>query len=179
MTFFLFTLSLLYISLQTMLMTLNCTNWYCTLFFPPLKGLVPLPGSNNESWCQGLDGLASRSAEYYKQGARFAKWWVQTLCWEFAYNCFFTMYYVTPWWLICIVTKFSRRTVVSIPCGPSALAVKEAAWGLARYAAISQVLSILLRSQLLQSTTDILYNWILLSLNCMYHLSTPFPGYVV
>ncbi|RVW16943.1 Fructose-bisphosphate aldolase 3, chloroplastic [Vitis vinifera] len=67
-------------------------------------GLVPLPGSNNESWCQGLDGLASRSAEYYKQGARFAKW----------------------------------RTVVSIPCGPSALAVKEAAWGLARYAAISQ-----------------------------------------
>ncbi|XP_075103219.1 fructose-bisphosphate aldolase 3, chloroplastic isoform X2 [Nicotiana tabacum] len=68
------------------------------------KGLVPLPGSNDESWCQGLDGLASRSAEYYKQGARFAKW----------------------------------RTVVSIPCGPSALAVKEAAWGLARYAAISQ-----------------------------------------
>ncbi|XP_048422810.1 fructose-bisphosphate aldolase 3, chloroplastic-like [Pyrus x bretschneideri] len=68
------------------------------------KGLVPLPGSNNESWCQGLDGLASRSAEYYKQGARFAKW----------------------------------STVVSIPCGPSALAVKEAAWGLARYAAISQ-----------------------------------------
>ncbi|KAF3795015.1 putative fructose-bisphosphate aldolase 3 [Nymphaea thermarum] len=68
------------------------------------KGLVPLPGSNNESWCQGLDGLASRSAEYYKQGARFAKW----------------------------------RTVVSIPCGPSALAVKEASWGLARYAAISQ-----------------------------------------
>ncbi|CAN6451821.1 unnamed protein product [Victoria cruziana] len=68
------------------------------------KGLVPLPGSINESWCQGLDGLASRSAEYYRQGARFAKW----------------------------------RTVVSIPCGPSALAVKEAAWGLARYAAISQ-----------------------------------------
>ncbi|RLM92393.1 putative fructose-bisphosphate aldolase 3, chloroplastic [Panicum miliaceum] len=67
-------------------------------------GLVPLPGSNNESWCQGLDGLASRCAEYYKQGARFAKW----------------------------------RTVVSIPCGPSALAVKEAAWGLARYAAIAQ-----------------------------------------
>lgn len=34
---------------------------------------------------------------------------------------------------------FSRRTVVSIPCGPSALAIKEAAWGLARYAAIAQV----------------------------------------
>ncbi|ONM18094.1 Fructose-bisphosphate aldolase 3 chloroplastic [Zea mays] len=42
------------------------------------KGLVPLPGSNNESWCQGLDGLASRCAEYYKQGARFAKWSVHT-----------------------------------------------------------------------------------------------------
>ncbi|XAR72767.1 Fructose-bisphosphate aldolase [Bertholletia excelsa] len=68
------------------------------------KGLVPLAGSNDESWCQGLDGLASRSAAYYQQGARFAKW----------------------------------RTVISIPNGPSALAVKEAAWGLARYAAITQ-----------------------------------------
>nr|ABK24240.1 unknown [Picea sitchensis]ABK24569.1 unknown [Picea sitchensis]ABK24594.1 unknown [Picea sitchensis]ABK25450.1 unknown [Picea sitchensis]ABK26074.1 unknown [Picea sitchensis] len=68
------------------------------------KGLVPLAGSNDESWCQGLDGLASRCAAYYQQGARFAKW----------------------------------RTVVSIPNGPSALAVKEAAWGLARYAAIAQ-----------------------------------------
>jgi hypothetical protein len=34
-----------------------------------------------------------------------------------------------------------RRTVISIPNGPSELAVTEAAWGLARYAAISQVLS--------------------------------------
>lgn len=31
------------------------------------KGLVPLSNSNNESWCQGLDGLAQRTAEYYKQ----------------------------------------------------------------------------------------------------------------
>ena len=38
------------------------------------KGLVPLPFSNGESWCQGLDGLAGRCAQYYKQGARFAKW---------------------------------------------------------------------------------------------------------
>lgn len=68
------------------------------------KGLVPLAGSNNESWCQGLDGLASRTAAYYKQGARFDKW----------------------------------RSVVSIPNGPSELAVTETAWGLARYAAISQ-----------------------------------------
>ncbi|KAF2312369.1 hypothetical protein GH714_034397 [Hevea brasiliensis] len=30
------------------------------------KGLVPPVGSNDESWCQGLDGLASRSAAYYQ-----------------------------------------------------------------------------------------------------------------
>lgn len=40
------------------------------------QGLVPLAGSNNESWCQGLDGLASRTAAYYQQGARFAKWYI-------------------------------------------------------------------------------------------------------
>ncbi|KAG5581841.1 hypothetical protein H5410_052468 [Solanum commersonii] len=39
-----------------------------------LCGLVPLAGSNDESWCQGLDGLASRTAAYYQQGAHFAKW---------------------------------------------------------------------------------------------------------
>ena len=38
------------------------------------KGLVPMSNSNNESWCQGLDGLAQRCSEYYKQGARFSKW---------------------------------------------------------------------------------------------------------
>merc|ERR1712003_442544 len=38
------------------------------------KGLVPMANSNGESWCQGLDGLAERCAEYYKLGARFAKW---------------------------------------------------------------------------------------------------------
>ena len=70
------------------------------------KGLVPLPNSNGESWCQGLDGLAQRTAEYYKAGARFAKW----------------------------------RAVVSIPAGPSQIALRDAAYGLARYAAISQVL---------------------------------------
>lgn len=35
---------------------------------------MPLANSNGESWCQGLDGLAGRAAQYYKQGARFAKW---------------------------------------------------------------------------------------------------------
>lgn len=44
-----------------------------------LQGLVPLVGSNDESWCQGLDGLASRSAAYYQQGARFAKWYKSLL----------------------------------------------------------------------------------------------------
>lgn len=68
------------------------------------KGLVPLSNSNGESWCQGLDGLAERCAEYYKAGARFAKW----------------------------------RSVVSIPQGPSIIAQRDCAYGLARYAAICQ-----------------------------------------
>lgn len=68
------------------------------------KGLHPLANSNGESWCAGLDGLAQRCDEYYKQGARFAKW----------------------------------RSVVSIPAGPTAAAVTDCAYGLARYAAIAQ-----------------------------------------
>ncbi|KAK9794956.1 hypothetical protein WJX73_002492 [Symbiochloris irregularis] len=68
------------------------------------KGLAPMPNSNGESWCQGLDGLAQRTAEYYKAGARFAKW----------------------------------RSVVSIPSGPSPMAIQDCAYGLARYAAIAQ-----------------------------------------
>ena len=39
------------------------------------KGLSPLAGGHEvETWCKGLEGLAERTAEYYKQGARFAKW---------------------------------------------------------------------------------------------------------
>ena len=39
------------------------------------KGLSPLAGAHEvETWCKGLEGLAERTAEYYKQGARFAKW---------------------------------------------------------------------------------------------------------
>nr|AAK19325.1 fructose-bisphosphate aldolase isoenzyme 2 [Dunaliella salina]AAM76969.1 fructose-1, 6-diphosphate aldolase [Dunaliella salina] len=68
------------------------------------KGLAPLANSNNEQWAMGLDGLDTRCAEYYKTGARFAKW----------------------------------RSVVSIPNGPSPIAVRETAYGLARYAAICQ-----------------------------------------
>jgi fructose-bisphosphate aldolase class I len=38
------------------------------------KGLVPLAGTDGESTTQGLDGLGERCAQYYKDGARFAKW---------------------------------------------------------------------------------------------------------
>ena len=39
------------------------------------KGLRPLAGGHDvETFCSGLDGLVERSADYYEQGARFAKW---------------------------------------------------------------------------------------------------------
>eukprot|EP00397_Hematodinium_sp_SG-2012_P038693 GEMP01042130.1.p1 GENE.GEMP01042130.1~~GEMP01042130.1.p1 ORF type:complete len:371 (+),score=103.94 GEMP01042130.1:32-1114(+) len=38
------------------------------------KGLAPLFLADGESATQGLDGLGKRCAEYYKAGARFAKW---------------------------------------------------------------------------------------------------------
>ncbi|PNH02601.1 Fructose-bisphosphate aldolase 1, chloroplastic [Tetrabaena socialis] len=68
------------------------------------KGLVPLSNTAGESWCMGLDGLDQRCAEYYKAGARFAKW----------------------------------RSVVSVAHGPSLIALRDCAYGLARYAAIAQ-----------------------------------------
>ncbi len=38
-------------------------------------GLRPLPGADEvETLCSGLDGLVERAADYYTQGARFAKW---------------------------------------------------------------------------------------------------------
>lgn len=67
-------------------------------------GLVPLVGGNEgESWCRGLDDLKERTTDFYKAGARFAKW----------------------------------RTTVRVR-DHSALAVAEAAHGLARYANICQ-----------------------------------------
>merc|ERR1712157_518835 len=67
-------------------------------------GLVPLVGGKEgENWCRGLDDLKERTTDFYKQGARFAKW----------------------------------RTTVRVR-DHSALAVAEAAHGLARYAAICQ-----------------------------------------
>ena len=38
------------------------------------KGAKPLPGFPGETITEGLDGLPERMAEYYKLGARFAKW---------------------------------------------------------------------------------------------------------
>jgi fructose-bisphosphate aldolase, class I len=38
------------------------------------KGVLPIAGTNNETATHGLDGLADRCKEYYKAGARFAKW---------------------------------------------------------------------------------------------------------
>lgn len=38
------------------------------------KGLVDLWGTDGEKATQGLDGLAKRCQDYYKAGARFAKW---------------------------------------------------------------------------------------------------------
>jgi fructose-bisphosphate aldolase class I len=38
------------------------------------KGTVELAGTNGETTTQGLDDLGKRCAEYYKAGARFAKW---------------------------------------------------------------------------------------------------------
>jgi len=38
------------------------------------KGVQALAGTDGETVTQGLDDLGKRCAEYYKQGARFAKW---------------------------------------------------------------------------------------------------------
>merc|ERR1712216_181743 len=38
------------------------------------RGLTVIPGTEGENSTQGLDGLGDRCAEYYKMGARFAKW---------------------------------------------------------------------------------------------------------
>merc|ERR1719195_545128 len=38
-------------------------------------GLVPLlGGKEGENWCRGLDDLKERTVDFYKAGARFAKW---------------------------------------------------------------------------------------------------------
>jgi len=38
------------------------------------KGTAEIPGTDGETWTMGLDGLDKRCQDYYKKGARFAKW---------------------------------------------------------------------------------------------------------
>jgi len=38
------------------------------------KGLAIIPGTDEETLTQGIDGLGARCADYYKKGVRFAKW---------------------------------------------------------------------------------------------------------
>jgi fructose-bisphosphate aldolase class I len=38
------------------------------------KGVADIPGTDGETYTQGLDGLAARCQKYYEQGARFSKW---------------------------------------------------------------------------------------------------------
>ena len=38
------------------------------------KGVVTLPGTDDETTTQGIDDLGARAAKYYAAGARFAKW---------------------------------------------------------------------------------------------------------
>jgi len=38
------------------------------------KGVIPLRGTNKETFTQGFDDLGARCAKYYAEGVRFAKW---------------------------------------------------------------------------------------------------------
>lgn len=38
------------------------------------KGTLPIPGTQTNTYTEGIDGLPTRLDEYYKLGARFAKW---------------------------------------------------------------------------------------------------------
>ena len=72
------------------------------------KGVQPLFGTDGETCTQGIDDLGKRCAEYYKQGARFAKWRA--------------------------VLKISDMSGAT----PSQLSIDQNAYTLARYAAICQ-----------------------------------------
>ena len=72
------------------------------------KGVQPLFGTDGETVTQGIDDLGKRCAEYYKQGARFAKWRA--------------------------VLKISDMSGAT----PSQLSIDQNAYTLARYAAICQ-----------------------------------------
>mmetsp|Transcript_76 Transcript_76/g.129 ORF Transcript_76/g.129 Transcript_76/m.129 type:complete len:381 (-) Transcript_76:205-1347(-) len=83
------------------------------------KGVTPIPGTREETSTQGLDGLLQRCEKYYKDGARFAKWRAVLKV------------------DVAAETKGENKAYVTLPC-PSDTAIKENAWGLARYAAICQ-----------------------------------------
>jgi len=72
------------------------------------KGVKILPGTNEESVTEGIDGLDARCASYYAKGARFAKW------------------------------RAVLNIKDTIGATPSALAIQENAVTLARYASICQ-----------------------------------------
>jgi fructose-bisphosphate aldolase class I len=87
------------------------------------KGLVPLAGTDGENTTQGLDGLGERCAQYYKDGARFAKWRKN-----------FQM-----------IFQFVKKKLIHLGCAlkigdglPSELGIRETTNVLARYASICQ-----------------------------------------
>ena len=85
------------------------------------KGLVPLAGTNGENTTQGLDNLSERCAQYYRDGARFAKWRIYSNC--------------LPMIKVFICLGCALRIGDGLP---SDLAVHETSNVLARYASICQ-----------------------------------------
>ncbi|CAF4317733.1 unnamed protein product [Rotaria sp. Silwood2] len=88
------------------------------------KGLVPLAGTNGENTTQGLDNLSERCAQYYRDGARFAKW-------RMHFNF--------------LLTLRKEESFVCLGCAlkigdglPSELCIHETSNVLARYASICQ-----------------------------------------
>lgn len=70
-----------------------------------------MANSNNESWCQGLDGLAQRTAEYYKQVRPL----ILSSCWPHLPICLRPMFRpvrplsATPQQILCSRGVFRRR----------------------------------------------------------------------
>ncbi|CAF5195744.1 unnamed protein product [Rotaria magnacalcarata] len=105
------------------------------------KGLVPLAGTNGENTTQGLDNLSERCAQYYRDGARFAKWRMCSSMSSTSYNfiCCSNLsercaqYYRDG-------ARFAKwRCALKIGDGlPSELCIRETSNVLARYASICQ-----------------------------------------
>ncbi len=88
-----------------------------------MQGTVNIDGTNGETATQGLDDLGKRCAEYYKLGARFAKWYVSSAALSGQRR----------------LRDSARRAVLKIGAKePTEAAILENAHGLARYAAICQ-----------------------------------------